>query len=469
MRRANRLWVRLSLVFSLVIGVGVILFILLPRLVFDGTFAPNTWAIRLQAQDRLVEELTALYEDTGNWREAISLLREFDIILPRGIGEPPLTLVFADADGRIIYDGFDIREGIPLTDAERAEAIPVPLYGETRGYLLLQPIDAAQLNADPNFLARGLLNILVPFSLMIGVLSVIAGAIVSRYLTAPLSALAETVRAFGKPNMNLRAPVRGTVEVRDVATAFNEMADALVQAESLRRSLVADVAHELRTPLSVLQANLQALLDGVYPLDKNEIENLQTQTDLLRRLIDDLHELAQAEAHQLPLHFASVELNHLLEGVVERFEAVVAQHDLWLHLNLPDEPLSVNADPDRLAQVLHNLLQNAVAHTQRGGITLALYSREDVVQIEVRDTGSGIPPEDQTRIFERFYRTDQSRSRATGGAGLGLAIARAIVEMHDGTISVSSLGAEGFGTTFTVTLPLERQGDLVRDRLAVTV
>lgn len=424
----------------------------LPRLLLNR----NVNELITQTRDGVLAQLDTYYAEHKSWVGVSSLLRSYDIFIPRGFGTEPVALVFANADNSIIYDGTGQREGAGLTVAERTKAFPIQVDGSIRGYLYIQKlIYIFPFNNDPNFLAANLVNGLILVALFIGGLGMIAGIIVSRQVTAPLSELADAVRTFRQPFSSKRAPVKGTIEVREVATAFNQMAEALAENERLRRNLVGDVAHELRTPLTVLQANIQAILDDLYPLSKTEIQNLQVQTDLLRRLVNDLHELAQAEAHQLPMHMMMTDMNDLARSLVEHFSAVTQAEGLTLTAKTAPTPIITAVDPDRIAEVLQNLLQNAVIHSSSGGsITVALSTDLQNMRIDVCDTGTGIAADEQKRIFERFHRTDSGRSRATGGAGLGLPISKAIVEMHGGTIQVTSDGIMGHGTIFTITLPL---------------
>jgi signal transduction histidine kinase len=262
--------------------------------------------------------------------------------------------------------------------------------------------------------------------------------------------------------LSQRVEVSGSAELIEVASAFNDMAATLEQAEQLRRNLVADVAHELRTPLTVLQGNLRAILDEVYPLDKAEVARLYEQTRLLSRLVNDLHELAQAEARQLPLNLQETDLAHLVSATVDTFRPAAEAKGVGLEAGLPASPALAQVDAARLSQVLHNLLANALRHTPPGGtITLRAEAGTEAVCLTVADSGEGIPAEHLPHIFDRFYRTDPARSRDQGGAGLGLAIARAIVEAHAGQIEAASPGPSGQGTLFTIRLPLaqSRSGD----------
>jgi two-component system OmpR family sensor kinase len=285
-----------------------------------------------------------------------------------------------------------------------------------------------------------------------------SGVLTSRSLTAPLSHLAEAARAIGARDLSRRVEVAGSDEMVEVAQAFNDMAAGLEGAETLRRNLIADVAHELRTPLSVLQGNLRAILDDVYPLDKSEVARLYDQTRLLSRLVNDLHELAQAEARQLQLNLQTIDLVRLVQDTVATFEPVAEAEEVTLSVQIPSGLLPIQVDSARITQVLHNLLSNALRYTPAGG-TISVHAGCEVgegreVWLAVQDTGEGILPEDLPHIFDRFYRADPARSRARGGAGLGLAIVRAIVEAHGGQVSAASDGLPGHGSTFTVYLPL---------------
>jgi len=245
----------------------------------------------------------------------------------------------------------------------------------------------------------------------------------------------------------------GTAEVIEVGHAFNEMAVSLEKAEELRRNLVADVAHELRTPLSVLQGNLSGLLDGVFPLEMTEVARLYDETRLLSRLVDDLRELAQAEAGQLHLDLRPIDAADVVRSTVEAFSAVAAEQQVTLTGDAPSDLSPARTDPGRLAQVLRNLLANALRHTPPGGsIRVTASSRPGWVEVSVSDTGEGIAEEDLPHVFDRFWRSDKSRARETGGSGLGLAIARRLIEAQGGQIGVES--ELGKGSRFWLRLPV---------------
>lgn len=289
--------------------------------------------------------------------------------------------------------------------------------------------------------------------IMLTVVGIAVGVISSRSLTAPLNKLAKTAQAIGARDLSRRVEVKGSDEVKVVAQAFNEMAAKLEKAETLRSNMLADVTHELRTPISVIQGNLRAILDDVYELDKAEIARLYDQTRHLSRLVDDLHELSLAEANQLPLTMTAVNLGDMIQETVAAYAPIIEAERLDVQLEL-DNVSTIQGDRARLTQCLQNLLNNAIRHTPAGGkIAVELALEAEGVQLRVRDSGQGIAAEHLPYVFDRFYRADPTRSRETGGSGLGLAIVKAIVEAHGGRVEAHSAG-KGRGSTFIVVLPV---------------
>jgi signal transduction histidine kinase len=445
------LWVRLSVAFSLVVLLGVIMPIVALNYITESNF--GVVLDQFQLPPEVPDELVMYYRTHNGWAGIQTILSEVNLRLPRGVNGG-ISLTLADEGGIILFSGVSDQADHQLTPAERAKAIPIVVDGRTRGYVQLQRFIPRIPDQAQQFIIQQVSRILIVILIAGGVIGILAGTLVSRTLTAPLAKLAAGAREFQK-DLSKRIEVKGSTEVRQAAVAFNEMAAALQQAETQRRNLTADVAHELRTPLTVLRANLQALLDGVYPLTQEEIQSLMHQTDLLNRLVNDLHELAQAEARQLHINRQPVDLRQVVESAAQPFETMTENHQVRLICVVPPEPLIVAGDANRLQQVVNNLLQNALTHTPDGGeIEIRLDPVDGSAQIAVRDSGSGIAPEHLPHVFDRFYRADRSRTRATGGAGLGLTIVKAIVELHGGVVRASSDGIPGRGSTFIITLPL---------------
>lgn len=336
----------------------------------------------------------------------------------------------------------------------RAGLIPLPqpeMPAEVRQIIATLPPET--IANFRTFIQQELLALFTRGIVTAAIIGVIAGVWLSHTLAAPLQRLEEGAQAIASRDLGHRVPVQGSQEVQSVARSFNKMAAQLEMAESLRQNLLADVAHELRHPVHILKGNLNAILDDVYPLNKEEIARLVDQTNHLSTLISDLHELAQAEARQLPMHKQATDMAQLVKDVTAVFKPGAAAKQIDLQVELLGTIPVLDVDTSRIRQVLHNLLDNALRHTpENGRVHLTVEQADAGLQIKVTDSGSGIKPEDLPHVFDRFYRSDSARSREQDSAGLGLAIVRAIVEAHDGTVTVASSGP-GQGSTFVLTLP----------------
>ncbi|MFN8635205.1 MAG: ATP-binding protein [Chloroflexota bacterium] len=282
--------------------------------------------------------------------------------------------------------------------------------------------------------------------------AVVASILVSRGIASPIHRLADASRRLATGHYGERVPVDGTTEVHQLGTSFNAMAAAVEDAEKRRQELIGDVAHEMRTPISTLEGYLEGLLDGVIEPSDRVWAKLHGEAGRLRRLIEDLQELSRAEAHQLTVVCRSTPPSAIVQPAVERLEADFAERGLSLTVEVPPDLPEVTADPQRAVQVMTNLLTNALRYTPPPGeIAIRVSAENGHVNFEVADSGIGLAPDDVPRVFERFYRVDKSRSRALGGAGVGLTIARALAETMGGQIHASSPGP-GHGSTFTLEL-----------------
>lgn len=459
----NKLWVRLSIGFGLMALVAVSV-VAVVGIVVGRVDRQDRWrrdeSKRLVVEQQLVQDLSSYYQNQTDWggSDRILLQAQAQTVFNR---DPIRGQVFflANAQEKVIYHLRSDQVGQPLSRVKHAEIIPITVGNQTVGYLGTVPAWDLLPDGPPDF-ARLMGSSLITAALAAGISAIIFGIVMSRSLTRPLNSLAAAARDIGAHNLSRRVEEKGSSEMVAVARAFNEMAADLDEAEQLRRNLLADVAHELRTPLSVLQGNLRAILDEVYPLDQSEMARLYEHTRLLSRLVNDLHELAQAEARQLPLDLQETNLSRLVATTAETFRPSAEAKGITLTTELPADLPSVHIDAARITQVLQNLLANALRHTPaEGTITIRAEANPETVQLAIADTGDGIPPEHLPHIFDRFYRADPARSRDRGGAGLGLAIARAIIEAHGGQITVASEGVLGGkpGSTFTIHLPLSKQ------------
>lgn len=290
-------------------------------------------------------------------------------------------------------------------------------------------------------------------------IALLVSLIVTRQIAQPVARMARATRRIATGHYAERvplAPASAGDELEQLARSFNDMAGALEQTERRRLELIGDVAHELRTPVATLEGYLEGLLDGVVEPSERTWATLYAEAGRLRRLIDDLQELSRAESRQLSLAIQPVAPVALVEATLERLRPRFAEKGLALRSAVPPNLPPVLADRDRAVQVLTNLLTNALRYTPAPGeVELTVRRAGDAVEFRVRDTGVGFAPELASRLFERFYRVEKSRSRALGGSGIGLTIARALVDAMGGRIWAESPGP-GLGSTFAFTLPLAR-------------
>jgi len=471
----NRLWVRLALAFALVVLVAVGAIAVLINRTTGTEFRRYMTHSGMPVAGSGMEALVEYYQQQGSW-DGVQSLFSGGVYVGGAIGisgmlsggrspgmaAGPADILLADAKGRIIFDSAGSAVGKQLSRSDRAAAAAITQgnSGQVIGYLLLSVPDTqtGRGGLEQQFLDRVRTVLWLGAGLAVG-LSLLAGAMLSRSLTAPLQRLAAAARAIAGGQVGQQVTVEGSAEVAEVGQAFNEMTCALKKAEIVRQNMVADVAHELRTPLTVLQGNLRAILDGVYALDTAEISRLYDETRLLSRLVDDLRELALADAGQLDLNLQATDLAEVIRNTVDTLALAAEAEQVVLTARLPDILPLVQADPQRVAQVLRNLLINALRYTPPGGlVTAKAHLANGFVETAIVDTGEGIAPDDLSHVFERFWRADPARARtdrSDDSTGLGLSVAQSLVEAQGGRIWVeSTLGA---GTTFRFTLPVVQQ------------
>jgi signal transduction histidine kinase len=417
--------------------------------------------------ERQMTALTAYYAEHGSWegvQENLSIIQSSqgrgrggeDSGGRGGQGPPALDFRLADQDGWIVADTGASPDG-RVTQDELESGIPVEVEGRVVGYLLFSPQATAQapIALDSNqsqFLARVRTSVWVA-ALSATVAALVAGGLLFRSIVAPLRRLTTASQAIAGGDLSVRAPVRGRDEVARLASAFNQMAESLARAEQARRNQTADIAHELRTPLTVLRGTIDAMLDGIYATDRENLLSAQAQVGTLTRLVEDLRLLALNDAGQLRLDVAPLDMAVFLREVVDSHQIQAQERGVSLTLEAPPSLSGVRADRDRLAQVMGNLLGNALRYVSRGGrIDVRVKEQGQEIIVSLTDDGPGIPSEDLPYLFERFWRGDQARRQATGGSGLGLTIARSLIEAHGGRIWAHSI--EGEGSTFAFALPV---------------
>ena len=438
--------------------VTAILWSFTTRSLFDWYVRSNTEARATQWQ-RL---LTAYYTQRGSWDGVSALIRATQSVrgrgLPRHLMAPPQAagperILLADETGRIIADSHEQDTGRFLNDKATPFKLPITVNGKVVGSV-----------AIVTEFQRGLMTLEAEFLRRMTIASIIGGAIValigtglaflfSRHLSQPLSRLAAAARQMASGDFDVEIQVPTGDEMEEVAHAFDFMKDSLKANEQARHKLVADVAHELRTPLSVLRGNLESMQEGIIEPTQETIVSLHDEVIRLSRIVQDLLNLGKMESGGFPLRLQPTRLEEVITRVASVFAAETDTRGIRLETNIQGALPQIQADPDRIAQVLVNLLANAVHHTPDGGkISVSASCGDKDIVVSVTDSGPGIPEEDVPHVFDRFYRTDRARDRATGGTGLGLAITKGIINAHKGFIWVESRA--GLGATFAFSLPI---------------
>jgi len=374
--------------------------------------------------------------------------------LPTGAQSPPYSFALVDGNGIVVVPGepYRLGERIAATDAEKGTEVEVD--GQVVGRVLTTGEAPPMGPREEAYLKRAN-QVLLGAAGGAVVLGLVLGTLLARTLTRPVRELTAATRAMASGELEQRVPIRSQDELGELAASFNRMSVDLARATDLRRQMTADIAHDLRTPLTVISGYLESLRDGVLEPSPARFDVIYDEAQHLKRLVDDLRTLSLADAGELTLQRQKVSASTLLDRAAAAHAHQAQQADVTLQVASDPGPseVDVDVDPERMAQVLGNLITNGLRHTQAGGrITLWAQRQANGVQLAVQDSGAGIPPEALPRVFDRFYRADESRQEGEGGeSGLGLAIARSLVEAHGGTIwAISEVGR---GATFTIALP----------------
>jgi len=396
-------------------------------------------------------------------------------LLAQAAEDQQVRILLLDEAGMVRFDSGGAWEGKRLEETARAPAaqghsrgtfiaptggrwafVGQMVYapdGDRQTILFVSPQSPVLMLA---WFAENLLPPLVEAGLVALALSALLAWLVARSVAKPLERVATAAGAIARGNLEQRAPVSGPQEARDLARAFNRMAVQVASAQRAQRDFIANVSHELKTPLTSVQGFSQAILDGTAA-DAEAVERaariIHDEAERMRRMVDELLSLARFDARQVQMARGAVDLGSLLARCVERLAPQAEAAGDTLLLSAP-EGLVVTGDPDWLTQVFVNLLDNGIRHTRDGRVEVTAQRIGDDIEVAVTDTGEGIPPEDLSRIFERFYQADRSRRRK-GGAGLGLSIAREVVRLHGGNITAESV--VGLGSRFTVRLPARKE------------
>lgn len=422
----------------------------------------------IQTATILAENIAGYYRQYGDWGEVEELLEELYPLRPRGempgmmrgmrpaermvvpgmrqgierIGAP---FLLADAEGRVVLENLQSDTPERLSRQVLEKGVPVIVSSKVAGYIFVQSmIDPVLSPFHTSFLNRIYRSIVLSM-LIVGILAPLLGIMLMRHITVPLQRITTAAVKVARGRYNFPGDVESlslqrSDEIGDLTRSFRYMTREIRAADEWKRALIADSAHELRTPVSLLQGNIEMMLEGVYPLDTEHLQMLRDETNVLKRLVVEMQDLANAEAGIVNYHFEKVEMTGLLDSLVKEHMNHAGKKGLSFDVVLPNEQLAVYSDRQKIIQVLNNVLQNAIAYTPDGGTVLLRVEKgsDGVIEIVVEDSGSGIPEEEREKVFQRFYRVEQDRNRNTGGSGLGLAIAKEIVLRHDGSIRAAA-------------------------------
>jgi len=419
-----------------------------------------------QRNSDIVASLESRYEDWGGkWDEA-----GLENLGVSALGDS-LMLRVSDAEGTVLWDAMNHNSGMCASIIQNlAENMQGHNAGFSGGYEeKIFPVMVGQnvvgsviigyygpyyyTDNDIHFL-NSLNQLLLLATIIAAAVSFVFGAILAKRLSSPISRVIRTAGQISQGKYEDRIHERSsTREIAELTQAINTLAESLSKQEQLRRRLTADVAHELRTPTANLQSHIEAMIDGVWELDTARLESCHEETVRISKLVSDLENLARFEADNLILNKRNFDLPRLIKKIEKSFESDISAKKIHVTEQLPVP--GIYADEDKIEQVLVNLISNALKYTPEGGsVEIRSVENAQSIVISVKDSGIGIGAEDLPYVFERFYRADKSRNRATGGSGIGLAIVKTLVEAHGGVVSVES--TPGTGSEFKITLPKEK-------------
>ena len=399
-----------------------------------------------QNRTDIIAELSNYYLINGSWDGAeLIFVRDINHQQP-GFGpgpdrNPPFTLT--DENGNVIISNgrYKIGDHVPENDLKLGESIIN--NGKVIGVLVPLSLPFQGQPRENEFIER--INITLLYGALIGtVIALLLGIILSRTLTRPIRELTTATHAISEGDLSQQVPIRSNDELGELAKAFNKMSAELSRSVNTRKQMTADIAHELRTPLSLIIGHAEAVHDGVLHPTKENFEIIREEAVRLEHLVNDLRTLSLADAGELSINLQTIEPGQLLQEIALLYQIQIQKKNIQLELDIASHLPTLEVDPGRMTQVLTNILDNAIRHTPEDGhITLSAQQANNMIAFIIEDGGLGLPSEEATKIFERFYRTDTSRQREDGGSGLGLAIAKSIVQAHNGQLSAESEAGKG--------------------------
>ena len=421
--------------------VSIVLIVLLARWNTGTEF--SRFVVDRRGAD-LVQNLADYYSTQGSW-EGVGETIMLETALQTSPGEPPREPFFTlvDQNGMVISAGPGHHPGEQVQQYELNQGTPIEVDGTIVGTLVRGHIPFQRNPREEEFIHRTTMMLLYG-AVGTSLVALLLGIFLSRTFTRPIRELTDATHAVADGELGKQVTVRSKDEIGELASSFNKMSTDLARSSNARKQMTADIAHELRTPLSLILGHAEAVHDGVLPPTKENFEIIRDEAERLEHLVEDLRTLSLADAGKLSINRQEVSPQKLLNDIQATYAHIASQKDVKIQLHVASEIPMLDIDPSRMTQVLTNIFDNALRHTPEGGqIDLSAQQVDGSIQLSIQDSGPGIEGKDANRIFERFYRTDSARHRDDGGSGLGLAIAKSIVEMHQGQIWAESEPGQG--------------------------
>lgn len=454
---------KLSLSYVFVALISVFLISILSNVFLNKQFREYVQNNQEQKNKEVISSISKQYQDNGKWNN----------IMIESIGvsalEYGMIIKISDLSGRTIWDAKVHNNGMCQRIIEHMSENMSSHYPNMKGEYIEKPysiydsdlkkVGTVEIGAyGPFYLSDNDLAFITTLNKMlisVGIFSLlfalVLGTIMAKRLSSPISRVIVTAKMISKGYFSDRISEKSnTSEIMELTTTINDLAENLEKQETLRKRLTGDVAHELRTPLATLQSHFEAMIDGIWKPEKDRLIGCHDEIVRISNMVGDLEKLARYESENLILNKTSFNVSETVQHIIKNFETEYINKGIKIELIANEE--YIVADKDKISQVVINLVSNALKYTPKGSsVQVSIKGEENITQIAVKDNGPGISEEDLQFIFERFYRADKSRNRMTGGSGIGLTIAKAIVEAHKGKIEVVS--KVDFGTEFIVSLP----------------
>ena len=458
---------RVTLSFSLIAAMTALVAIGVVSLVWEQHFHTYTQDNMRTVAETTAEQIAARYEQENAFNNVALAPANNAVLLTKGVG-----MQVVNTEGAVVFDSTTTMSGVegivmpsiaPQQGQDNMAYAPIIVNDQAVGSVRVWVYGSDQLlrAADQEFRDRSYQAMILAAILAI-LLASMFGFFFARNLVRPIKRMTDTAQAIAEGDLTARTNMQGEDEISQLGQTFDAMAGAVERDRKLERRLTTDVAHELRTPLMAIQATVEAMVDGVLPVDEERLMTVDSEVMRLSRLVDSLLKLSRLENRSNPNKQEVVDVGEVVSGIIATHEAYVNESGLTLSYRA-DPNVLVMGDPDLIRQATANLISNAVRYTDEGGhIYVRVKRGETMASIAVRDTGIGLTPEEARMVFQRFWRADSGRDRESGGLGVGLTVVKEIVERHDGWVQVE--GRKGEGACFTIHIPLLEERDRAKSK-----